>query len=662
MSGSKGLRTTLTAGFAIAVAGSGLAMAPGAHAAAQYKNGGVGWVDHSVWHEANPDGSGEHTVTLSGAGVPANALVYGVAYSRDGKQVAVTIVGPGVMQLWVADADGTNARLVTTTDNASGHIVETVWAPDAKSIYYSGYRSGFIEEVMQVKLDGSAPVAVPGQDPTVNNSSPTVSPSGQVAWLAQGRTEVIGHLRVLDPGSTTPRVLPVDASSIAYSPDGSRIAVYRAGPSPTGGGLAGTLSVMNDDGTNAFEVYHSAPVQNGGLGGQMAWSPDGKDIAFWGPTITNGPTPELMWRQAVPDRGAQASGTVTSTVAGNGVSWQAGASNLPTRPILDRIGGTDRIATAVDASQYSFDAAWTGGRQANVAVISRDDNYADALAGNALAAQKHGPLLLTGTSALDGKVKAELQRILAPGSTVYILGGDQALSPAVEQAVKNAGFTPKRLQGADRFATSVAIAKEIAPNGPHSALVATGANYPDALTAGAAAAQDLAGGVVLLSQDGQLPDVTKAYLAGIDPHKVNVYGVGGQGVAALKAAFPAWDGLTVPLAGADRYATAYQVAHSKLFGLDAPVTTAGIATGATWPDALSGGALIAAQHGPLLLAGPAGLPAAEATILTTNHLTGLAVFGGTAAVPDAIATTAANTAFGVGTWSPASNRQAPPLP
>lgn len=167
---------------------------------------------------------------------------------------------------------------------------------------------------------------------------------------------------------------------------------------------------------------------------------------------------------------------------------------------------------------------------------------------------------------------------------------------------------------------------------------------------------------MLLSQDGKLPDVTKAYLAGIDPHKVNVYGVGGQGVAALKAAFPAWDGLTVPLAGADRYATAYQVAHSKLFGLHAPVTMAGVATGATWPDALSGGALIAAQHGPLLLAGPAGLSAEETTILTTNHLTGLAVFGGTKAVPDAIATTSANAAFGVGTWDSASNRQAPALP
>lgn len=99
------------------------------------------------------------------------------------------------------------------------------------------------------------------------------------------------------------------------------------------------------------------------------------------------------------------------------------------------------------------------------------------------------------------------------------------------------------------------------------------------MAAGAAAAQDLAGGAVLLSQDGTLPAVTKSYLSSVDPHKTNVFGVGGQGVAALKAGLPTWDGLTVPLAGADRYATAYQVAHSKLFGLDAPVTTGKFTTG-----------------------------------------------------------------------------------
>jgi putative cell wall-binding protein len=268
------------------------------------------------------------------------------------------------------------------------------------------------------------------------------------------------------------------------------------------------------------------------------------------------------------------------------VSWQPGTSNVPTRSVVDRIGGTDRIATAVDASHWSYDAADAGGRQANVAVLSRSDNFADALAGNALAAEKHGPLLLTPTAGLDPRVGAELKRTLRPGSTVYVLGGVNALSPQVGADVQALGFTPKRLQGTDRFGSAVAIAQEIAPNGPHTVMVATGINFPDALTAGAAAAQDLAGGVVVLSNGGTLPTSTRNYLAGLDPNKVHMYGVGGQGVAALAASLPSWGGLTTSLSGADRYATAYAVAHSALFGLDGPVTMAGVATGGTWPDAV----------------------------------------------------------------------------
>ena len=343
-------------------------------------------------------------------------------------------------------------------------------------------------------------------------------------------------------------------------------------------------------------------------------------------------------------------------------SWQAASVPAPGRAILDRIGGADRISTAIAASQWSYDTTGTGGRQANVAVLSRDDEFADALAGNALAAEERGPLLLTGTRGLDPRVAAELKRTLAPGANVYVLGGPKALDPSIDEALRRLGFQPKRLAGQSRFGTAVEIAKAIAPEGPHSVMVATGADFPDALTAGTAAAQDLAGGVVVLSDGSSLPPETRAYLGGIDPGKVNVYGVGGQGVAALASALPGWRGLVTPLAGRDRFATAYAVAHSKLFGLDTPVTMVGVSTGETWPDALAGGALLGVQHGPLLLAGPVGLTPDESGLLTADHLTGLAVFGGDAAVPESTATQAGDATFGAGAWSEAVDRKAPTLP
>jgi hypothetical protein len=190
--------------------------------------------------------------------------------------------------------------------------------------------------------------------------------------------------------------------------------------------------------------------------------------------------------------------------------------------------------------------------------------------------------------------------------------------------------------------------------------VATGLDYPDALAAGAAAAQDPDGtGVVMLSDGTGLLPWTQSYLAKLDPAKTHVYTVGGQATTAVAKAFPQWKGLTTPLAGANRYETAYQVASHSVFG--PTVHEIGIATAANWPDALSGGALIGLQHGPLLLAGPSGLTPQEASVLNTPGLGGIAVFGGTSVVSDAALSATANIAFGPGGWDKGLNRQAPAL-
>lgn len=656
--------TDVGIGLVVAMTGTAAAQSPGAQAQAGYQNGGLAWsVSHQMqshWESADPDGSGQRDVTPSGGGFdPATQQIGDLAYSPDGTRVAflastLPYSYPVGSRLWVSNADGTDARRVS---DAIGAAV-LAWGPDGSAVYYSApaLSGPAANQIFVAPVDGTAPHPLFSTPTGFNDMGPTVSVDGRVAFV---RAEAGSHsgqsvgICVLAPGAPTSQLIPGTANAMepVFSPDGGKIAMVTrdyAVP-PPGNADPNHVVVMNTDGSAAASVYDSGPYD---AIVDPTWSPDGAKFAWW-------EQGGLRIMSTVP-------GSVPQSFAKTGglasLSWQAGTSNVASRPVLDRIGGADRRGTAIAASQWSYGAFGAGGRQADTAVLSRDDQFADALSGTALAAQKHGPLLLTGTASLDEQVKAELKRILAPGSTVYILGGTQALSPAVEQAVQDAGFTPKRLQGLDRYSTSVAVAKEIAPNGPHTALVATGTDFPDALTAGAAAAQDLAGGVVLLSRDGSLPQATKDYLQSIDPHQSTVYGVGAQGVAALKAAFPTWDGLTVPLAGADRYATAYQVAHSKLFGVDAPVFMVGVATGSLWPDALSGGALIAARHGPLLLAGPQGLSADQTSVVTGDHLSGLAVFGGADAVGGAVADALADVAFGAGAWDPATNRQAPALP
>jgi Cell wall binding domain 2 (CWB2) len=146
-------------------------------------------------------------------------------------------------------------------------------------------------------------------------------------------------------------------------------------------------------------------------------------------------------------------------------------------------------------------------------VLARSDLFPDALAGVPLAAASTGPLLITPPTQLDGRVAAEMQRILPLDRPVYLLGGTGALSQAVEEQVKALGYTTvTRLAGPDRFATALAIAiqvEQVLGEAPFVVLVATGRNFPDALAAGAAAGF---GGVVVLSNDATLPQPVRDYV------------------------------------------------------------------------------------------------------------------------------------------------------
>ena len=72
-----------------------------------------------------------------------------------------------------------------------------------------------------------------------------------------------------------------------------------------------------------------------------------------------------------------------------------------------------------------------------------------------------------------------------------VLGGSAAVSDAVVAEVEAAGHDTRRLAGDDRYATSVAIGDEAIAAGmsPATLWLATGLDWPDALSAGPAVAQ-----------------------------------------------------------------------------------------------------------------------------------------------------------------------------
>jgi putative cell wall-binding protein len=285
------------------------------------------------------------------------------------------------------------------------------------------------------------------------------------------------------------------------------------------------------------------------------------------------------------------------------------------------VAGPNRDQTAVAASQLTFPANGS----ANAVILARNDLFADSLPGSRLATAKNGPLLLTPPTSLDAGTEAEMRRVLPAGGTVYILGGTDAISQAVENQVRADGFNVVRDGGLTRFETAVLIAQSDQQAGaaglstPTSPIfVATGLDFPDGLTAGVAASA--VNGVVLLSVGTAPSAATTQY---IQSHPgATVYAVGGQAAAAYPNA--------TPIVGATRYETAAALAQ-RFF--PSP-TVVGIATGLNFPDALSGGAAMGKLGGPLLLTDPNTLSTATQQYLTAHKSTIKTeyVFGGDAAV------------------------------
>jgi putative cell wall-binding protein len=297
------------------------------------------------------------------------------------------------------------------------------------------------------------------------------------------------------------------------------------------------------------------------------------------------------------------------------------ADPFPDPVLFGRVYGADRVETALVAAEAIFRRAGTVRDEVmpRTVVLARADSFADALAGTPLAAALNAPLLLTPGDSLDPRVSNEIAALLPPGATVHLLGGTGALSPFVESSLTNAGYKVRRLAGADRYATAVAIAEAIGT--PRGILLATGQNFPDGLTAGAAAARVDA--AVLLTTGATLPPATAQYLAAHS--SLPVAAIGGPAAAARPSA--------VPVVGADRYETSTLVA-STFFPGTPPI--AGLASGENFPDALAGGANIAIFRGPLVLTRRLSLPTAVAEYLRTRISLAVQLYGGSAAIDDVV--------------------------
>lgn len=291
-----------------------------------------------------------------------------------------------------------------------------------------------------------------------------------------------------------------------------------------------------------------------------------------------------------------------------------------TAPLV-RVSGGGRYESSARLSAAEFPAG------APVAYVASGEIFPDALSGGAVAGSQGAPLLLVSRDSIPEAVGAELAR-LRPGKIV-VLGGPASVSDAVVGALT--AYAPAtRIGGIDRYAVSAALSAQAFTPGRPAVYVASGENFPDALAGGAAAG--LRGAPVLLVQRDAVPAAVQTELARLRPGKVVILG-GANTVSAAVEGVLGTIAPTTRVAGVDRYDGSAAVSANTF---PTGARTVFIASGSTFPDALSGGPAAVSNNAPILLVMRDSIPASVAAELSRLQPTRIVVLGGANSVSPAV--------------------------
>ncbi|OIU86637.1 cell wall-binding repeat-containing protein [Microbacterium sp. AR7-10] len=271
---------------------------------------------------------------------------------------------------------------------------------------------------------------------------------------------------------------------------------------------------------------------------------------------------------------------------GSGTSAASSVSAIK----VDRLYGPKRETTAVAVSR----AAWPTGTGTVMLATSQD--FPDALSAAAAAGRASASLLLTPSSGLPAEVSAEIKR-LAP-TRVILMGGEGVLPRRLADQVRTVapGAKVERLSGIDRYETSRAAA--LSGGSSSEVLIATGKDYPDAISA---AAVGNSRGIPVLLINGTRPRLDAPTIEALRKLGVRTATIiGGVGVVpdSVQRHLGELGLATKRLHGIDRYATNEAIVKAHFSSSALKVL---FASGEGFPDALSASVLAGRWKVPLLL-------------------------------------------------------------
>ena len=568
---------------------------------------------------------------------PMNPAVVGLDYLQISKPVlAQGGSGNYWFQLWdpkhpVDDAsDPDNKAKVGDMDLVTtGNQVKLKWKPTADDLAKA---SG-----------GNIPVTITVWDKTACNMDPN-GPGQNKPGRANCLYKVTKTVNI--PLHAAPDTKDITVPEVTEGTSASSSPVY------TGSGkaeLSGTIAPGNEHlftfDPNSGVVTLKDTARPGNYTAVIRVTLPGVAIPFYRNvtfTVKEKPVPEPTNPTPIPTTTPEPRPGVAPISPSTGITYPV--RDLDT--LVVRHGGNDRIDTSLAVLDF-FSAKSSTPTEANnlvvayadyagkvslpwsdTAVLVRDDDYPDALVAGPLAANYNAPILMTPTKQVPRRVVDALR---THGFTkVILVGNPGAISAGAASQLQNAGFQVQRLGGQDRYRTAGVIADHLlAARGRDKSDVylATGVDYPDALSASSAAIKNV--GVVLLTPRRTVDGTSQGWMNSAKAAKV--VAVGGPAVAAAERSVH----LDEKQVGVDRYETAEKVASAYFPPNPGRIA---VATGKDFPDATLAASLTARTGSPLVLTRTDTLTKPTTQFLTRNRASvrKVDVVGGKAAVTEKV--------------------------
>lgn len=283
------MRRTLVGVVSVVAVAVALVAAFPASAAFPGTNGRLAFSRNGNVFTIDPDGTDPARITGTGND-------WGPTWSPDGGSIAF-VRCTDLCAIWVMDQDGTDAHRVS----ARGWVQPPLWSPDGTAIAYTVLRDEEHRAIVVVTPDGSTRTRL-----TTYRYSRSVTGWSPDATKLLFVSDQDGDpdLWVMDrDGSDATKltrnvVMDLDG---AFSPDGTRIAFYRASRQ----GRTTSIWTMASDGTDERQVTSFGPGVRG-FDLRPIWSPDGRWIAFRRDLMPRTGTTVQIFRVALDGSGLRA--------------------------------------------------------------------------------------------------------------------------------------------------------------------------------------------------------------------------------------------------------------------------------------------------------------------------------------------------------------------